>query len=236
MSAKIFSGGALMLAVRSTLKASGLVAARARTAPTPTTSTAITTITIVLIIVPSRPWLCFSSWTTFGTRVPDMPGLIFPRALSRCWGMIFPALAPLVLRLQLAQVVVEPIKALLPEAMVIHEPIGRGFQRGSLEPAWPPLRGAPPRDQAGPLQHLEVLGDSGKAHVERLGKLRHRRFTQGEPCQDGPPGGIRQSGECDTQVIARHDLTIWLNSAVDQVLPAAAPVKSRCSSPEPRRT
>src|SRR5262249_50889658 len=56
MRAKIFSGGALMLAVRSTRNASGLVAARARTPAMLMTTSTPTTATMVLIIVPPKIW------------------------------------------------------------------------------------------------------------------------------------------------------------------------------------
>src|SRR6516225_9932530 len=74
-----------------------------------------------------------------------------------------------VLGLQLAQIFVKPSKAFFPEAAVMLEPIRSVLERCRIELARPPLRPAATRNQARPLQHLEVLGDGGEAHVKGLG-------------------------------------------------------------------
>src|SRR5580693_3784321 len=74
----------------------------------------------------------------------------------------------LFLPLQFAKMVFQAIQRLPPEAAIGLEPVGGVLQRRGLEPAWPPLRLATTRDQAGALQHLEVLGDGGKAHGKGL--------------------------------------------------------------------
>src|SRR6266850_7160196 len=77
----------------------------------------------------------------------------------------------LVLALQFLEVGVQPVEALLPVAPVVLDPFGHVLERSRLEPAGPPLRLAAPLDEAGALQHLEMLGDGGKADVERLGEF-----------------------------------------------------------------
>jgi len=57
------------------------------------------------------------------------------------------------------------------------------------------MRLAAARDQAGALQHLEMLGDGGEAHLEGLCQLRHRGLAQRQPRQDGPPRGIGEGCE-----------------------------------------
>src|ERR1700730_2410838 len=82
-------------------------------------------------------------------------------------------LAPksVLLRFQLAEVIVQAIEAFFPEMPVVFQPIGGVLERTSFERAGSPLRLAAAVDQAGALQHLEVLGDRGKAHRERLRHL-----------------------------------------------------------------
>src|SRR5258706_6355727 len=63
------------------------------------------------------------------------------------------------LLLDLAQIVVEAIEAGVPELAVQPEPVDRALERPGFQAARPPLRGAAARDQAGALQHLQVLGD-----------------------------------------------------------------------------
>ena len=97
--------------------------------------------------------------------------------------------------LQLFQIVVEPIEALVEEAAVVFEPIVDVLERPRLDAARPPLRLAAARDQAGALQHLEMLGDRRQAHGEGLGQFRHRGLAQRQPRQDGAAGGIGEGGE-----------------------------------------
>src|SRR5439155_7515277 len=73
---------------------------------------------------------------------------------------------PLFFRFELAQIVVQPVEPLVPEPAVVLDPLGGVLQRRRLQPARPPLRFAAARDQAGALQHLQMLRDGGKAHRE----------------------------------------------------------------------
>src|SRR5262245_31711285 len=90
---------------------------------------------------------------------------------------LFPAWSLLRLCLQFAQVIVEPVETLFPEAAIALEPIVDFLQRARLDPARPPLRLASARDQAGTLEHLEVLGNRRQTHIEGLGEFRHRRLA-----------------------------------------------------------
>src|SRR5262249_37774912 len=64
-------------------------------------------------------------------------------------------------RLQLLQIEIEAIEALVPEAAIAFEPAVDVLERSRFDPARPPLRFAAAHDQAGALQHLEMLGDGG---------------------------------------------------------------------------
>src|SRR2546430_12691244 len=55
-------------------------------------------------------------------------------------------------RLQLAQIVLQAIEALVPETAIVLQPVGGLLERSRLEPARPPLRLAAARDQTGALQ------------------------------------------------------------------------------------
>src|SRR5690348_10344044 len=111
------------------------------------------------------------------------------------------------LLLQLAQIVVEAVEALLPEAAIMLDPARHVLERSGLEPAWPPLRLAAARDEAGALQHLEVLGDGGHAHLERLGQLGDRGLAQGEPRQDGAPRRVGERREGAAEAVGRHGVS-----------------------------
>src|SRR6266513_1468589 len=82
----------------------------------------------------------------------------------------------LLLSLYLAQIVVQTVEGRCPEPPVLPHPIGDVLERARLEPAGPPLRPPPARNQPGALQHLEMLGNPGEAHLEGLRQLRDRGF------------------------------------------------------------
>src|SRR5215472_4652405 len=110
----------------------------------------------------------------------------------------------LLLALQFLQVVLQPVEALFPEAAVIFQPVSRALERARSQPAWPPLRRAAAGDQAGVLQHLEVLGDAGKAHVERLREFGDRGLAAGQPRQDRPTCRVRKRSEGTAEAIRGH--------------------------------
>src|ERR1700677_300715 len=88
--------------------------------------------------------------------------------------------------LQFLQIDLKPVEALFPELPVILEIIDRLFHRFRLQPARPPLRLPPTRNQPATLQHLQVLRDRRQAHLERRRKLRDRNFSQRQPRQNRP--------------------------------------------------
>src|SRR4029078_9307485 len=73
----------------------------------------------------------------------------------------------LLLLLQLAQVVVESLETLLPEPSVVAAPVGDVAEPLRLEGAGTPLRLAALFDEAGPLEHLQVVPASGEAGRRR---------------------------------------------------------------------
>src|ERR1700761_5516253 len=88
------------------------------------------------------------------------------------------------LSLHLLQHTVEAREAFVPEAAEAAEPLIDLFQRHRRNVARTPLRLAGARDQAGMLQHLQMLRDRGKAHVEGLRQLQHRGLAEREARQD----------------------------------------------------
>ena len=61
----------------------------------------------------------------------------------------------------------------------------------------------PSLDQAGPLEHLEVLGDGGERHVERAGEVADRPLALGEHVEHPPP---RLAGERVEHLVERDVL------------------------------
>src|SRR5262249_37149597 len=100
--------------------------------------------------------------------------------------------------LQLAQILVQTVETLLPVAAIAPHPVGDLLERPRRDPAGPPLGVAPPLNQSRLLQHLEVLRDGGKTHLERLGQLPDRRLAFGQTLQDRAPSRIGDGGQCDT--------------------------------------
>src|SRR5687767_2962490 len=107
-------------------------------------------------------------------------------AAARCWFL---------LRLQRAQIALQPVEPPLPEVAIVRHPVGHFLQRCWGDAAGPPLRFAALRDQTGPLEDLEVARDGGEADVERLGELIHRRLAGGETREDGAPRRVSEGGE-----------------------------------------
>src|SRR5258708_6169720 len=81
--------------------------------------------------------------------------------------MMFPVAMLFPLFLDVAQIVVQAVKALCPEPPVVCHPIGDVLERGGRDPAGPPLRLASAGNQTGMFQDLEVTGDGGHAHCKR---------------------------------------------------------------------
>src|SRR5947209_4702066 len=69
------------------------------------------------------------------------------------------AVTVLLLVLKFLEVEVEAVEPLFPDLAVMEDPIVDLLERLCLQLAGPELRVAAADDEAGPLQHLEVLGD-----------------------------------------------------------------------------
>src|SRR6266851_8031372 len=119
----------------------------------------------------------------------------------------------LLFHLQVAQINIQTIEALLPEAAIILDPVGGVPERTRLEPARTPLRLAAARDQAGALQHLEMLGDRRKAHLEGFSQFSYRGLACGEASENRAPGGIGERGEGGIEV-GRHLWNRGVNRSV----------------------
>jgi hypothetical protein len=93
---------------------------------------------------------------------------------------------------------------------VLTDPVGDVAERLRLQSAGAPLRLSTLLDEAGSVQHLEVLRDAGEAHVEGRGQLRDRRFTQGEAGEDRPSSGIGEGRE-------RRAQWIWIHTRISLI-------------------
>src|SRR4051794_5212912 len=72
-----------------------------------------------------------------------------------------------------------PFEATLPKTPVSINPLGDQLQRRALEVGGAQLRRPSARDQPGPLQHLEVLGDRLDRDRQGLGQLAHGGVARG---------------------------------------------------------
>jgi hypothetical protein len=107
-----------------------------------------------------------------------------------------------------AEVGVELVEPLGPQAAMGLDPVHGGVQRLPLQVTGTELRLPTPGDQSRPLEHLQVLGDPGQAQGERLGQLVHRRVAGSEPGHDRPAGRVGERGERDVESLLerrRHD-------------------------------
>jgi len=89
----------------------------------------------------------------------------------------------------------EPVELLLPEPAVAVDPGGRLAHRARDEAAAPAAALAAALEQAGALQHAQVLGDRRQGHAERVGQLADGRLAGPQPRQDGAPRRVREGRE-----------------------------------------
>jgi len=61
-------------------------------------------------------------------------------------------------------------------------------------------------DQAGPLQHRDVLLHGGEAHRICLGQPRHRRVALGGAAEDVTPGSVRQGVKYIVDCLVGHTI------------------------------
>src|SRR5580658_8298672 len=91
----------------------------------------------------------------------------------------FPSM-PLLLGLQLFQVIAQPVEVLFPKPAIVAKPVVDIAKGRRGKPARPPLRLAAALDEAGALQHFQMLRNRRKAHVEGRTELGDRGFARGE--------------------------------------------------------
>src|ERR1700722_11053016 len=90
----------------------------------------------------------------------------------------------------------EAIQTSLPDLAILLQPVGHIPQRRALQPRRTPLRRPPARDQPGPLEYLQVLGDGLRAERERLCQLVHGALAVlREPRKDRPPRRVGEGRE-----------------------------------------
>src|SRR5438876_7099175 len=108
--------------------------------------------------------------------------------------------------LELCEVVVHPVEAGLPDGPVLLGPGRDLLEWCGVEGARAVLGSLTPYDQPGPHQHLDVLGDGRKRHLERLGELVDGRPTFCETGQDRSPCRVGQGGEglAEPVLVDRH--------------------------------
>src|SRR4051794_40746199 len=99
----------------------------------------------------------------------------------------------------------DAVEPALPDVAVLLQPLGHVAQRRSLQPGGPQLRRATARDQAGALQHLQVLRDGLDAVRERLRELVDRHLALlCEPGEDRPPRRVGERREREAELVGRH--------------------------------
>src|SRR5260370_37771887 len=106
--------------------------------------------------------------------------------------------------LDVAHVLVELVEPLLPDPPVLLDPADGRVQHRTLQVAGPELGATGPGDEPALLEHLQVLGDARKGHVERRGQLVHRGVPPGQASDDRPPGRVRQGREGGVELILGH--------------------------------
>jgi hypothetical protein len=100
----------------------------------------------------------------------------------------------------MVQITAERIELPAPEMLVVRDP-GRGGLHGrgiELAAHDPPLLG--PRDEAGGLQHGEVLDEARQRHVVRRRQLADAGPAAAELLQHAPPRRVGQRGEHEIEL------------------------------------
>jgi hypothetical protein len=89
----------------------------------------------------------------------------------------------------------ETIEAVRPFGVRAAEPVVDGEQAVELKSRWAALAVAGPADEAGPFQHLEVLGDGRLGQRGGLGELDDASLAGREALEDRPAGGVGKGRE-----------------------------------------
>lgn len=99
----------------------------------------------------------------------------------------------------MVQVTTERIEALVPEAFVARDPGGRGLHGRGIELAAHDAARLGACDQAGRLEHGEVLHEAGQRHAVRLRELAHRGAAGAELLEHAAPRGVGERGEHEVE-------------------------------------
>src|ERR1700686_4055411 len=99
----------------------------------------------------------------------------------------------------------ETVEAVGPFGVGAAEPIVPGEQSLELKSRRAALALAGPADEAGPLQHLEVLGNGGLRQRGGVCELDDASLTGTEALEDRPAGGVSKGGEGAAHgIVSRH--------------------------------
>jgi hypothetical protein len=99
---------------------------------------------------------------------------------------------------------VQAIELLFPETAVFVQPLRGGLEYASSQPAIRDAALLHAFDQAGVLEHSQMLGDGGRRDVERLSEIADRALARREPFDHCAPRWI---GKCSEYQIERLVLT-----------------------------
>src|SRR5258708_1442861 len=150
---------------------------------------------------PTQPWSCLPRASSLSNVACCNSG---SASFSAAAGF---AMALLLVRFPLAQMLGKPVEAVLPELPVEIDPLGRLAQLRRAQPAAPMLAVRDADEQVGLLEHLQMPRDGRQRNRERRGQLADRRFTGRQPYDDGAAHRIRQGGKGTVEVGSRVHLT-----------------------------
>src|SRR5262249_39192436 len=139
---------------------------------------------------------------------------------------LFLSLTLIFLCLELTQILLEPVETPHPQSAVALEPVVHLLESRWFNATGPPLRLAAASDEAGALQHLQVLGHSREAHLEGFCELRDRGLAQRQPRQDGPTRWAGEGRESGAETVRGHRLIYQMVKYPDGLIrPAGGAVK-----------
>lgn len=100
---------------------------------------------------------------------------------------------------------IETVEAVGPFGVGAAEPVVHGKEALELKARGAALTVAAPADEAGLLQHLEMLGDGGLCQRGGRREFDDPGLASREALEDGPAGGVRKGGEGAAQgIVCSH--------------------------------
>src|ERR1700730_7337349 len=109
---------------------------------------------------------------------------------------------------------IETVEAVFPEVAIALGPIRNLPQRTRFQSTRSRLGRATARDEAGALQHLEMLGDRRLRHVERRRQLVDGRLPFRQTRENRPPRRIGEGRERRIERILSHSIAYQLYSHI----------------------